>query len=202
MLRRSWPIVLLVSIAAAGSVADHCGLFGTRGPDRQRYDRAIAKIVRIVDGDTLDLDLPDRGADVTRVRLLGIDCPETASEPGDDDGFHGRAAANFATAQFAGRRVRISLDPSRPVRDKHGRLLAYLFHTDGIDSSMATSLNQQLIEQGLAFADWRFEHVHELRFERAERLAMRAKTGMWKDLTREKMPPWRREMLDRGERRR
>lgn len=202
MLRRSWPIALLISIAAAGSVADHCGLFGQRGPDRQRYDRAIARVLRVVDGDTLDLDMPDHGATSTRVRLLGIDCPEIPHNPGESGGFHGREAAEYATNKFTGRRVRISLDPTQPVRDRHGRLLAYLFFTDGIDSSRAASLNQQLIEQGLAYADWRFDHVHELRFERAERLAMRAKIGMWKDLTREKMPPWRRNMLDRGERRR
>lgn len=207
MLRRSWPIILLVSIAAAGSIADHCGLFGASSPDRTRYDKATAKVVRAIDGDTLDIDLPDHGADATRVRLLGIDCPEIGHAAGEADAYFGRDAADYAGTQFTGRRIRIVLDPTRPVRDKHGRLLAYVYFSDGIDpldARDAISLNQQLIDRGLAYADWRFEHVHELRFERAERRAMREKIGMWKEHAREKMPPWRQKKMtnwDRNEQR-
>lgn len=204
MLRRGWPIALLVSIAAAGSIADHCGLFGATSPDRQRYHRAIAKVVRVVDGDTLDISLPDDGADSTRVRLLGIDCPEIAHAAGEVDAPGGRESAEFARTEFTGRRIRVMLDPTRTVRDKHGRLLAYLFFTDGIDREVvrdAVSLNQQMIERGLAYADWRFEHAHELRFERAERHAMKAKVGLWNGITRENMPRWRQRMMMRDNRR-
>ena len=204
MLRRTWPIALLVSIAVAGSIADHCGVFGVTNPDRQRYNRAIARVVRVVDGDTLDIDLPDHGADTTRVRLLGIDCPEISHDADNVDAYFGREAADYAETEFTGRRIRVMLDPTRAVRDKHGRLLAYLYFTDGIDREIvrdAISLNQQMIERGLAYADWRFEHAHEMRFERAERNAMKAKIGMWKDLSRETMPLWRQRKMDRETRR-
>src|SRR6185436_20800020 len=127
MLRHRWLVIALGSIAAAASVADHCGVFGTLGPDRQRYDRTIATITNVVDGDTFDLDLPDSNTGTTRVRLLGIDCPEVAHGAGESAGPFGREAANFAKSEFLGKRVRVVLDPTRPARDKHGRLLAYLF---------------------------------------------------------------------------
>lgn len=201
MLRRSWPIALLVSIAVAASLADHCGLFGTLGPDRHRYHCATATITNVVDGDTFDLDLPDSSAETTRVRLLGIDCPELGHGDSEKEAPFGREAAAFARNQFRGKRVKIMLDPTRPVRDKHGRLLAYLFVADGSDSWNDASINQIMIDRGLAYADWRFEHVHELRFERAERLAMRGKVGLWSKVARDQMPQWRQEMMKRGERR-
>lgn len=196
MLRHRWPVIVLGLTAAAGSIADHFGVFGALGPDRQRYDRAVATVTHVVDGDTCDIDIPDSGRNSTRVRLLGVDCPEVSHGDGETDAYFGRDAAKWTESEVAGKRVKIVLDPTRPVRDKHGRLLVYLFVADDGVASETASLNQQLIDRGLAFADWRFEHVHELRFERAERLAVRAKTGMWKGMTRERMPQWRQEMMN------
>ena len=192
MLRRRWPIIALISVAGSLSIADHLGIFGTLGPDRQRYDRAVATIMHVVDGDTCDIDIRDAGSESTRVRLLGIDCPEM----GDAAAHFGRDAAEFARSEFQGKRVRIVLDPTRPARDRHGRLLAYLFFADKEPAEGGSSLNQELIDRGFAYADWRFEHVHELRFERAERMAMRSKAGMWREMTREKMPQWRKQMMN------
>jgi len=203
MIRRRWPVLGLFAIAAGLSVADHLGAFGRLGPDRQRYDRAVATISHVVDGDTYDIDMPDGGAATTRVRLLGIDCPEIARAPGANDAHFGREAANWASAELSGKRVRIVLDPTRPVRDKHGRLLVYLFDASARESD-AASINQLLIDLGLAYADWRFEHVHELRFERAERIASRAKVGLWRTVKREQMPEWRQKLApeyERGNRR-
>ena len=192
-------MLALFSIAAALSVADHSGMFGRLGPDRQRYDRAVATVSRIVDGDTFVIDVPDGSAPSTRVRLLGVDCPEIAQNTGDTDAFFGREASEWAATNLLGRRMRIVLDPTQPVRDKHGRLLAYLFDASSHGGD-AKSINQRLIEEGLSYADWRFEHVHAMRFERAERLAMRAKIGLWRGVKREQMPQWRQKMAPNRDR--
>lgn len=207
MVRSRWPVIALFTITAALSVADHLGVFGTVGPDRQRYDRSIATISRVIDGDTFEIDMPDRNGEPTRVRLLGIDCPEIAHAPGEADAHGGREAVEWANAHVLSRRVRIVLDPTRPVRDKYGRLLAYLFLDDN-ESTTTTpssepadtpiSINQRLIETGHAYADGRFEHVHEFRFERAERLAMRAKRGLWRTVTDGDMPAWRRRQMEKS----
>ena len=209
-MRRRHVIIVLVLFALAGlSIADHAGVFGAQGPDRTRYDGVIATVVHAADGDTLDVDIPDGRRNRTRIRLWGVDCPEIAHGKGEADAYYGREAADFVRAHVVGRRVKLVLDPIHPPRDKHGRLLAYVYLVDAAGNPMEAgagptgavlappegqSLNQWLIERGLAFADFRFEHVHEIRCERAERTARKAKAGLWAGVREAQMPEWRRRM--------
>ena len=71
----------------------------------------VARVARVVDGDTLDLAV--RGHPV-RVRLLGVDTPER--------GQPGWAQARDSLALRLGNRARCTVGP-RP-RDAFGRLLA------------------------------------------------------------------------------
>lgn len=88
-----------------------------------------AKVVEVVDGDTLrlDLDLGLRMRSVQPVRLAGVDCPE-----------HGTAAGDAATGY-----VRSLLQPGDTVTvatrkpDKYGRVLGSV-DVDGTD--LATTL--------------------------------------------------------------
>lgn len=209
-MRRRHVIVVLVLFALAGlSIADHAGVFGAQGPDRTRYDGVIATVVHAADGDTLDVDIPDGRRNRTRIRLWGVDCPEIGHGKGEADAYYGPEAAAFVRAHVVGRRVKLVLDPIHPPRDKHGRLLAYVYLVDeaggpiksgdapqgaGLVPPEGQSLNQWLIERGLAYADLRFEHVHEIRFERAERTARKAKAGLWAGVREAQMPEWRRRM--------
>ena len=109
------------------------------------------EVVRVVDGDTVDVVFPDGSSD--RVRLLGVDTPEThlpnkPFEYGDitdtaclDE--WGNVATQFAVENLAGQMVTVILDPVAGERGSYGRLLAYL-HVDGQD------FNAALVELGLA----------------------------------------------------
>ena len=168
---------------------DHAGLFGHQGPDRSRYDGAIATVTRAVDGDTIDVNIPDYRRAVTRLRLRGIDCPEIAHAAGEQDAHFGQQAARFVRENVVGRRVRIVLDPNHEPRGKYGRLLAYVYFVD-----TGEMLNETLIDRGLAYADRRFEHVLNHRFLRLEKKAAKAKVGLWAKVKPEQMPKWRQRM--------
>ena len=186
--RRVRKLTIIVAIIAL-SALDHAGVFGFLGDDRTRYADAVATVTYAADGDTLDIDIPDGDRPVTRVRLWGVDCPEIAHGPDETDAHFGLAAAAFVREHVVGRRVRLLLDPNRRPRDRFGRLLAYLHFAD-----TGESINELLIDHGLAYADRRFAHVMKHRFVELEKLVMKSGTGLWAEVMPEQMPGWRQRM--------
>jgi micrococcal nuclease len=77
-----------------------------------------ATVLRIVDGDTVDIVDDVRGR--LRIRLLGIDKPET-NRPGYTVGWGGPEATQFAESTLAGQRVASITDPSQSLHDRYGR---------------------------------------------------------------------------------
>ncbi len=122
-------------------------------------------VQRVVDGDTLLL------AGGARVRLLGVDTPET-KHPHRPVEPLGPEAADFTRRHVEGRRVRLQFDRER--RDVYHRILAYVFVDDWF-------LNEQLILAGYSRAETRFPYSQSMkrRFRKAEQRAREAKRGMW-----------------------
>jgi micrococcal nuclease len=98
---------------------------------------AQVDVLRIVDGDTIEVDLDGRIEDV---RYIGIDTPESV-KPGTPVECFGKEAAEANRALVEGRRVRLEFD--RELRDRFGRLLAYVYAGGEL-------VNATLIEQGFA----------------------------------------------------
>lgn len=94
---------------------------------------ATAQVLRVVDGDTIDIRDDVRGR--LRVRILGIDTPET-KKPGYTVGCWGPEATEFARANMVGQRVALQPDPTQDRTDRYGRTLAYLVRADGWDYSV------------------------------------------------------------------
>jgi micrococcal nuclease len=130
----------------------------------------------VYDGDTLEID------SVGKVRLIGIDVPENKNS--DRDRYLAgqgvpvarqrqvsRLAREFNIRQVKGSKVRITLED--PLRDRFGRVLAYVYLTDG------RILNQVLVEQGLAVVYRRFDFRMKQEFLAAEESARAHKRGLW-----------------------
>jgi micrococcal nuclease len=81
-----------------------------------------AQVVGTVDGDTFDARLPE--GRVERVRMLGVDTPETKDRRTGVQCF-GPEAAAYTASRLHDRTVRLETDDER--RDKYGRLLAYVY---------------------------------------------------------------------------
>ncbi len=92
-----------------------------------------ALVLRVVDGDTIDIRDDLRGR--LRVRILGIDTPETR-KPGFTVGCWGPEATAFATATMLDQRVALVTDPTQDRTDRYGRTLAYLVRADGWNYSV------------------------------------------------------------------
>ena len=160
-------------VLAALILADRRGWLLREAGDWRRYEDGVFRVVYVVDGDTVDIDEPDGERPTTRVRLWGVDTPE-AARPRE-----GRPAEPFAAEAEAfvrrvaqGQPVRLRLQ-SHEVRDRYGRLLAYVQLPDG------AVLNERLISEGLGRCDGRFPHQHLARYELIERQARVEKRGMW-----------------------
>jgi micrococcal nuclease len=92
-----------------------------------------AVVLKVVDGDTVDVKDDVRGR--LRIRLLGIDTPET-KKPHYTVGCWGPEATEFAQYTLIGQRVAVIADPSQDRTDRYGRTLAYLDRADGWDYSI------------------------------------------------------------------
>lgn len=121
-------------------------------------------VERVVDGDTIIV----RG--VGRVRLIGVDTPETVS-PGRPVEFFGREASAFTKRLLEGRSVRLEYDRERT--DRYGRTLAYVHLADG------TFVNAEIIRRGYGHAYTRFPFRYLDRFRGFEREARAAGRGLW-----------------------
>lgn len=88
-------------------------------------DAVPAKVERVVDGDTFVALVRGRR---DRVRLIGVDTPETV-DPDRPVQPYGKEASDFARHMLTGVTVRLVGDVE--PRDKYGRLLAYVWLPDG-----------------------------------------------------------------------
>ena len=111
-----------------------------------------AKVVRVIDGDTVDVDI-DLGFGIwqknERVRIMGIDTPESRTRDLEE-----KAKGLEAKARLIELLDKVSAKPGFfRIRShglgKYGRLLGELFIMDNNGNSI--SINQQLIEEGHAY---------------------------------------------------
>jgi micrococcal nuclease len=132
---------------------------------------ATATVLKVVDGDTIDIRDEVRGR--LRVRILGIDTPET-KQPGYSVGCWGPEATEFAKSNMVGQRVALETDPTQDRTDRFGRTLAYLVRADGWDYSVEA-----------ARAGTAHSYVYDVPVSRhaaidaAEREARGALRGLW-----------------------
>ena len=136
---------------------------------RQQDDR-YHEVVKVVDGDTIDVRVGDA---TERVRMLGIDTPETV-DPRRTVQCFGREASDKTRSLLAGAKVRLESDPTQADRDRYGRLLRYVSAEEGTD------INLQLISKGFAH-EYTFSVPYErqARYRAAEQEARTAARGLW-----------------------
>ena len=133
----------------------------------------FVKVKRVIDGDTIMLESGER------VRLIGVDTPETVRPKTPVEQF-GKEASAFTGRMVEGKRVRLEYDPANAVRGhkdntSQRRTLAYVFLEDG------TLLNAEIIRQGYGYALTRFPFSRMEEFRRLEREARDRRRGLWAD---------------------
>jgi micrococcal nuclease len=121
----------------------------------------------VLDGDTFRLENGER------VRLIGVDAPETnhLRKPLE---YYGKEASEFAKKMLEGKRIRVEMDIQH--RDRYGRLLAYVYLEDG------TFFNAELVKEGYSqVATYPRNVKYEELFISLQKEARENKKGLWKE---------------------
>jgi micrococcal nuclease len=156
------PRAVVVAIVAAASLGGWW--LGTQ----RRAATALYTVVAVTDGDTIEVVGPDGERD--RVRLLGVDTPET-HHPTEPVECFGTEATAYTTSRLAGQSIRLESDVE--TRDRYGRRLAYVI----IDGER---FNDELLRLGYAeLLVIDPNHAHARSMLRAELEAKRARLGLW-----------------------
>ena len=196
MSRRNRTAIIVVAVLLVAAIIwfDHTGHTRFVQPgskkhipaaDIRKYHAKTFTVIYVVDGDTLDIDIPDGKYDKTRIRLWGVDTPETKSEKYGVMYF-GPQASEFTTKVALGKKVTVYLDSAR-TRGKYGRLLAYVKLADG------EFLNEVLITEGYGYSDLRFSHSFYNKYKQLQASARRNKKGLWKEVRQDQLPEWLQE---------
>jgi micrococcal nuclease len=132
-----------------------------------------AEVVDHVDGDTVRVRLqnPPGGLGlVETIRLIGVDTPETVHPRRDVEEF-GVEASEYTKSRLFGKTVYLAFDWD--LRDRYGRLLAYVYTDDKICH------NAEIIRQGYGHAYTRFSFRFMDEFRGYEQEARNGKKGLW-----------------------
>jgi endonuclease YncB( thermonuclease family) len=130
-------------------------------------DDFSGKVVGVHDGDTITV-LWDRTP--VKIRLKGIDCPETGQDFG--------SRAKSVTSELAFGKV-VTVHPTR--KDRYGRTVADVILPDG------RILNRELVRRGVAWWYRRYA-PHDTSLARLEAEARAARVGLWSQP--DPTPPW------------
>lgn len=111
------------------------------------YEYRVKKITGVVDGDTIDVDI-DLGFNVSfsqRVRLAGIDTPESRTTDKMEKAL-GIEAKEYLKSKVKDAKEIIIKTEKPDSSEKYGRILGWLY----IDGN-TISVNDQMIEDGYAW---------------------------------------------------
>jgi micrococcal nuclease len=124
-------------------------------------------VVRVVDGDTIHVRIGER---IEKVRYIGVNTPELRHpDRGEEPG--GRQAFDVNRRLVERKHVRLELDAQ--ARDRHGRLLAYVWIAD-------TMVNAELLRLGFAQVMTVPPNVrYQALFTKLQRDARAAGRGLW-----------------------
>jgi micrococcal nuclease len=134
--------LFIAAVLVVVAVSRGCG---SDGGSAEPSGPISARVTHVVDGDTIDVELPD-GDDDT-VRYIGIDTPETV-KPGTPVQCGGPRAHAVNEDLVGGRTVTLRLDAEH--RDVYGRLLAYVYLPATRPGGHPLFVNAELVRRGLA----------------------------------------------------
>ncbi len=158
-------LIVLVIVVISACSAHAVGQPTTTGPAQPN-----AVVEYVVDGDTLDVVIDGKKE---RVRLIGIDTPETKKKDTPIECFGPEASDHLRELLPVGTAVRLERDVVG--RDDYGRLLAYAYR-----SSDGLFVNMEIVANGFAQPLTIPPNVNfSEQFVAAARTAERSNAGLW-----------------------
>jgi len=131
-------------------------------------------IKKFVDGDTFWVN--DGTEDGRKIRLIGIDAPESYTVWDVEEEPFGKESAVYIKQLIGNQPIRLRFDVEK--RDRYNRILAYAFLEDG------TFINLKMVEDGYAVPLTIPPNVkHADEFQQAQKRARANRQGMWNEST-------------------
>ena len=142
----------------------------TPPPINQTNEIIYYQVTKVIDGDTIDVNINGKNE---RIRLIGIDTPETVDHNKPIECFGPEATAQ-AKELLLNKQVRLEADPTQDDRDTYDRLLRYVYRDDGL------FFNEWMIENGYAREfTFIYPYQHQTEFKQAETEAKNNDLGLW-----------------------
>lgn len=127
------------------------------------------KLVRVVDGDTLVLNIHGENK---KIRLIGMNSPESVKPHSPIECF-GKEASVHAKEILKNKNLSFTPDSSQGTRDRFGRLLAYVFMN-------GKNFAEMMIADGYAYEyTYDKKYLYQSDFKKAEREARINERGLW-----------------------
>ena len=101
----------------------------------------------VVDGDTLWVLID---GEKTKIRLIGVDTPESVHSDASKNNEYGVMASNY-TKQVLEGRTTLYLEYDKEKTDQYGRTLAYVWLVNDLSNFEANTLNAMLVSNGYAY---------------------------------------------------
>ena len=134
-------------------------------------NKVLVRILTVIDGDTVDIEIDGQ---TERVRLIGVNTPETKHPTKPIECFGPEASAYMTQLLPKGTEVRIERDEE--ARDRYGRMLLYLYR-----DSDNLFINLDLISRGYGTPmSIEPNTFHRNDFVHAAALAEASNVGLWK----------------------
>lgn len=167
-LSYSVPAALLLVAISCYSPKKNSGNIAVNEEQKKEFE--FYKVIKVTDGDTFVID--DGSEKGARVRLIGVDTPESRKTGRKVVGYYGKEAKEFSTNFLLNKRVRIEYDVNK--YDQYMRLLGYVYLEDG------TFVNEYLVKNGYAMVmtvppNVKFSEL----FLRCQQEAREKNLGLW-----------------------
>lgn len=141
-------------------------------------DFVKAEVIYVIDGDTLLIRSKDFSEN-KKLRLIGIDTPESVSEDASKNCREGELAAARTKEIIDGAGSEIYYETDREQYDVYGRFLAYVYVKDPA-SGEYLSVEEQLLSEGLCKAYFVGENdKHKAAYRKLQDRARQEGAGFW-----------------------
>lgn len=129
-------------------------------------------VTKVVDGDTFWADNGTKKG--VKVRLIGVDAPESRNAFKKIVGYYGKEAKTYLTKMILDKKVKLVVDIDS--LDQFGRTLAYVYLEDG------TFVNSNLVENGYAMIMTVPPNIkYAEKFLKLQQEARENNRGLWND---------------------
>lgn len=158
-------VILMACLIVLSNAMVDCSSKTGRGSNDKYF-----QVTRIIDGDTFYID--DGTEKGCKVRLAGIDAPESRKTYKEDIQYYGKESTLYLAGLTLGKWVRLEYDVQH--YDRYGRTVAYVFLSDG------TFVNAELVKQGCAMVMTVPPNVkYADLFVKLQKNARKRKAGLW-----------------------